>query len=61
MVGVGAVSLMTRDQVADLEKQARSLALTTTFSATDIAGAMQEMGKAGYWKHPRSCRHSRGC
>ncbi len=48
MSAVGAVSLMTRDQVSDLEKEARRLGKTTKFSATEVAGGMELMGKAGF-------------
>jgi TP901 family phage tail tape measure protein len=45
---VGAVSLMTRDQIADLEKKAIELGATTKFSATEVANGMELMGKAGF-------------
>ena len=48
MSSVGAVSLMTRDQVADLEAKARELGKTTKYSATEVAGGMEMMGKAGF-------------
>lgn len=48
MSAVGAVSLMTRDQVADLEAEARRLGKTTKFSAIEVAGGMELMGKAGF-------------
>ena len=48
ITNVGAVSLMTRAQVADLEKEARRLGKTTKFSATEVAGGMELMGKAGF-------------
>ncbi|MES1184527.1 MAG: phage tail tape measure protein [Myxococcales bacterium] len=48
MSAVGAVSLMTRDQVADLEAEARKLGKTTKYSATEVAGGMELMGKAGF-------------
>lgn len=48
MSAVGAVSLMTRDQVADLETTARQLGRTTRYSATEVAGGMEMMGKAGF-------------
>lgn len=48
MANVGAVSLMTRSQVADLEKEAMRLGSSTKFSATEVAGAMELMGKAGF-------------
>lgn len=48
ITNVGAVSLMTREQVAPLEKLALQLGATTKFSATEVAGAMEMMGKAGF-------------
>ena len=48
MAGVGAVSLLTRDQVADLEVEARRLGKTTKYSAVEVAGGMELMGKAGF-------------
>jgi TP901 family phage tail tape measure protein len=48
MSAVGAVSLMTRGQVADLEAEARRLGRTTKFSAAEVAGGMELMGKAGF-------------
>ncbi len=45
---VGAVSLMTREQVSDLEKEALKLGATTKFSATQVANGMELMGKAGF-------------
>ncbi|HET7545484.1 MAG TPA: phage tail tape measure protein [Polyangiaceae bacterium] len=48
MANVGAVSLMTRDQVKDLEQAALKLAASTKFSATEVAGGMELMGKAGF-------------
>lgn len=47
ITNVGAVSLMTRDQIAPLEQLAKKLGATTKFSATEVANAMEEMGKAG--------------
>lgn len=47
ITNVGAVSLMTRDQIAPLEALAKRLGATTKFSATEVANAMEEMGKAG--------------
>lgn len=47
ITNVGAVSLMTRDQIAPLEALAKKLGATTKFSATEVANAMEEMGKAG--------------
>jgi TP901 family phage tail tape measure protein len=48
ITNVGAVSLMTRDQIADLEKKALELGATTKFSATEVANGMELMGKAGF-------------
>lgn len=48
ITNVGAVSLMTRDQIGDLEKKALELGATTKFSATEVANAMEMMGKAGF-------------
>ncbi len=48
IVNVGAVSLMTRDQIADLEKKALELGDSTKFSATEAANAMEVMGRAGF-------------
>ncbi len=48
IANVGAVSLMTRDQVKDLEKAALQLGTSTKFSATQVAGGMELMGKAGF-------------
>lgn len=48
ITNVGAVSLMTRDQVADLEKKALELGASTKFSGTEVANAMEMMGKAGF-------------
>lgn len=48
ITNVGAVSLMTRAQVAPLEKLALQLGATTKFSATEVANAMEMMGKAGF-------------
>lgn len=48
ITNVGAVSLMTRDQVAELEKKALELGATTKFSATEVANGMELMGKAGF-------------
>lgn len=46
--GVGAVSLMTRDQIADLEAKALELGSTTKFTATEAAKAMEIMARAGF-------------
>ncbi len=48
ITNVGAVSLMTRGQIAPLEELAKKLGATTKFSATEVANAMEEMGKAGF-------------
>lgn len=48
ITNVGAVSLLTRDQIADLEAKALELGATTKFSATEVANAMEMMGKAGF-------------
>jgi TP901 family phage tail tape measure protein len=48
MSAVGAVSLKSRKEVADLEAEARRLGKTTKFSATEVAGGMELMGKAGF-------------
>lgn len=48
ITNVGAVSLTTRGQIADLEKKALDLGATTKFSATEVAQAMEMMGKAGF-------------
>ncbi len=51
ITNVGAVSLMTRKEVAELEKEARRLGSTLDgfgFTATQVAGAMELMGKAGF-------------
>lgn len=48
ITNVGAVSLMTRDQIADLEKEALRLGASTKFSATEVANAMEMMGRAGF-------------
>jgi len=48
ITAVGAVSLMTRDQIADLEKKALQLGSTTKFTATEAANAMELMGRAGF-------------
>lgn len=45
---VGAVSLLTRDQIADLEKEAIRLGGTTKFTAKEVANAMELMGRAGF-------------
>ena len=48
ITAVGAVSLMTRDQIADLEKEALRLGSSTKFTATEAANAMEVMGRAGF-------------
>jgi TP901 family phage tail tape measure protein len=48
MANVGAVSLMTRDEVKDLEQAALKLGASTKYSATQVAGGMELMGKAGF-------------
>lgn len=48
ITNVGAVSLMSRKQVAELEAEARRLGTTTKYSATEVAGGMELMGKAGF-------------
>lgn len=45
---VGAVGLQTRDQIADLEKEALRLGSTTKFTATEAANAMETMARAGF-------------
>lgn len=45
---LGATSLMTRDQIQDLEKEAMRLGAATKFSATEVAAGMEVMAKAGY-------------
>lgn len=44
---VGAVSLMSRADVAELEVAARALGKSTKYSATEVAAGMELMGKAG--------------
>lgn len=48
ITNVGAVSLKTRDQIALLEKQALKLGATTKFTATEAAGAMEVLARAGF-------------
>ncbi len=48
ITAVGAVSLQTRDQIADLEKEAKRLGATTQFTATQAANAMETMSRAGF-------------
>jgi TP901 family phage tail tape measure protein len=48
MANLGATSLQTRDQIADLEKEALRLGAATQFSATEAAAGMEQMAKAGF-------------
>lgn len=48
ITNVGAVSLKSRDQIADLEKQALQLGRTTKFTATQAANAMEVLARAGF-------------
>lgn len=48
ITNVGAVSLKSRAEVADLEKEARRLGKSTKFSATEVAKGMETMGRAGF-------------
>lgn len=48
MADLGAVSLKTRDQIADLEAKARELGATTKFTATEVGAGMELMAKAGF-------------
>lgn len=48
ITAVGAVSLQTRAQIADLEAEALRLGATTKFSATEAANAMETMSRAGF-------------
>jgi TP901 family phage tail tape measure protein len=45
---VGAVSLMTKDQIEPLRKKAMELGASTKFSATEVANGMELMGRAGF-------------
>lgn len=45
---VGAVSLLTRKQIAPLEEQALALGRTTKFTATQAANAMEVLARAGF-------------
>lgn len=45
---VGAVSLLTRKQIAPLEEQALSLGRATKFTATQAANAMEVLARAGF-------------
>lgn len=48
ITAVGAVSLETREQIADLEAKAKQLGATTKFTATQAANAMELMKMAGF-------------
>jgi TP901 family phage tail tape measure protein len=48
ITNVGAVSLMTRDQIGSLEAKAKALGESTKFSATQVAEGMELMAKAGF-------------
>lgn len=48
MADLGASFLKTRSQIGPLEKEALSLGAATKFSATEVAGAMESMSKAGF-------------
>jgi len=48
IANLGAAYLKTRDQIAPLEKEALRLGAATQFSATDVAGALESMAKAGF-------------
>lgn len=48
ITAVGAVGLQTRDQIADLEAEAKKLGATTKFTATEAANAMEIMARAGF-------------
>lgn len=48
IVDVGAVSLQSRDQIAELEQMALKLGATTKFTATQAANAMETMARAGF-------------
>lgn len=48
MANVGAVSLKSREEVADLEAKARELGKSTKFSAIEVANGMETMGRAGF-------------
>lgn len=45
---LGASFMKTRDEIGPLEKEALRLGAATKFSAVEIAGAMEEMSKAGF-------------
>jgi TP901 family phage tail tape measure protein len=48
MADLGASFLKTRGEIGALEKEALSLGAATKFSATEVAGAMEAMSKAGF-------------
>lgn len=48
ITNVGAVSLKSRKEIADLEKQALELGASTKFTATEVASGMEIMAKAGF-------------
>lgn len=48
ITNVGAVSLKTRDQIAELDAQAKKLGSTTKFTATEAANGMELMARAGF-------------
>jgi TP901 family phage tail tape measure protein len=48
ITNVGAVSLMTRKEIAALEKRALELGSSTKFSASEVAAGMELMGRAGF-------------
>lgn len=45
---VGAVGLKTREEISALEEKAKSLGISTKFTATEAAGAMEVMARAGF-------------
>jgi TP901 family phage tail tape measure protein len=48
MADLGASFLKTRGEIGALEKEAMKLGAATKFSATEVAGAMEAMSKAGF-------------
>lgn len=48
ITNVGAVGLKSRDQIGELEQQAKDLGRTTQFTATQSAQAMEILAKAGF-------------
>lgn len=48
ITNVGAVSMKTRAEIAPLEQMALNLGRTTKFTATEAAGAMEILAKAGF-------------